>query len=243
MRNAGRSTDVLFGSSSMIWDALAYNGAGHGPAATGKPAPLFAASPTGGTQDGRERILDVAEMLFRRFGHVKTTMANIAWELGVSRTTLYRFFPTKEAIEEQVCARIAARTLAQFRGVIVDGDRASDQLSQALRELGRQTSSRMIAEPHLHRLLVAAFRNQWGVANQYIRTVNGVLDRIVQNGLATGEFALGDAMELRRFIAASMLVFIHPGLSELMRFDDEGLSTDLDAHVRAIVRSIKQGAQ
>lgn len=243
MRNAGRSTDVLFGSSSMIWDALAYSGGGHGSGLTGKPAPLIAASPVGGTEDGSERILDIAEKLFRRFGHVKTTMANIAWELGGSRTTLYRFFPTKEALDEQVCARIAVRTLGQSRRAIVDGDRASDQLSQALRELGRQTSSRMTAEPHLHQLFVTAFRNQWGVAKQYMRAVNGVLDRILQHGLATGEFAFGDALELRNFIAASMLVFIHPGLSELMRFDDEGLSTDLDAHVRAIVRSIKQGAQ
>lgn len=227
----------------MIWDALAYRGAGYGPAPTRKSGPHFAASTAGEIEEGRERILDVAEKLIRRFGHAKTTMANISWELGTSRATLYRFFPTKEAMDEKVCARVTARALEKVREVVMDGDRASEQLAKALVELGRETRTRMTTDPHLHQLCVVSFQNQWSVATHYLREISDLVAAIVQHGLSSREFASGNSLEMGRFIVASMLVFIHPGLSELMRFDDEGLSADLDAHVRAIVELVKRVAQ
>jgi AcrR family transcriptional regulator len=41
----------------------------------------------------RARILEVAEEQFRRIGYHKTSVANIALELGMSRANVYRFFP------------------------------------------------------------------------------------------------------------------------------------------------------
>ena len=42
--------------------------------------------------DTRERILVVAERLFRQIGYQKTTVADIAKELRVSPAGVYRFF-------------------------------------------------------------------------------------------------------------------------------------------------------
>ena len=41
----------------------------------------------------RARILEVAEEHYRRIGHHKTSVADIASELGMSRANVYRFFP------------------------------------------------------------------------------------------------------------------------------------------------------
>ena len=43
-------------------------------------------------QDTRERILAMAERLFREIGYQKTTVADIAKELRVSPAGVYRFF-------------------------------------------------------------------------------------------------------------------------------------------------------
>ena len=56
--------------------------------------------------DTRERILVVAERLFRQIGYQKTTVADIAKELRMSPANVYRFFDSKKAIHEGV-----ARTL------------------------------------------------------------------------------------------------------------------------------------
>jgi AcrR family transcriptional regulator len=54
----------------------------------------------------RARILDVAEERFRRVGYHKTSVADIASELGMSPANVYRFFSSRDAINEAICRRV-----------------------------------------------------------------------------------------------------------------------------------------
>src|SRR3977135_4589599 len=68
--------------------------------------------------DTRERILVVADLLFREIGYQKTTVADIAKMLRMSPANVYRFFDSKKAINEGVARRLmgevedAAQTIA-----------------------------------------------------------------------------------------------------------------------------------
>ena len=53
----------------------------------------------------RERILDVAEEHFRHIGFQKTTVADIVKPFGMSSANIYRFFPSRMAINASVCGR------------------------------------------------------------------------------------------------------------------------------------------
>src|SRR6516165_325802 len=55
--------------------------------------------------DTKARIVEVADALFRRIGYAKTTVADIAAELGMSPANVYRFFPSKDAIVQAICQR------------------------------------------------------------------------------------------------------------------------------------------
>jgi AcrR family transcriptional regulator len=222
----------------MIWDALAFKRSDMARPRGDKRSQRFAATTIDEIDDGRERILQVAERLIRRFGHQKTTMANIAWELGTSRATLYRYFPTKEALEEQVCAREASRTLRHLRHVLVDEDASIERLRVLLLEVGRQTSSRMASEPHLHQLFVEAFRNQWHVAIEYLRQVRTLIEDVVVRGQSDGAFVPDDPGTTTRFILGAMIVFVNPGLAELLKLDDAALSMDLATQVQSLVESL-----
>ena len=59
--------------------------------------------------DTRERILVVAERLFRQIGYQKTTVADIAKELRMSPANVYRFFDSKKAIHEGVARALDGR--------------------------------------------------------------------------------------------------------------------------------------
>jgi len=48
--------------------------------------------------DVRERILVVAERLFREIGYQKTTVSDIAKALQMSPANVYRFFDSKKSI-------------------------------------------------------------------------------------------------------------------------------------------------
>src|SRR4030081_4164767 len=72
--------------------------------------------------DTRERILVVAERLFREIGYQKTTVADIAKVLRMSPANVYRFFDSKKAIHEGVARTLmggvedAAQAIATGRG-------------------------------------------------------------------------------------------------------------------------------
>ena len=48
------------------------------------------------------KVLDAAQKRFARFGLSKTTMNDIADDLGVSKASLYYYFPDKESIFKKV---------------------------------------------------------------------------------------------------------------------------------------------
>ena len=56
--------------------------------------------------EARARILEAAEKQFRRVGYHRTSMADIAAELGMSSANIYRFFPSRDAINEAICGRV-----------------------------------------------------------------------------------------------------------------------------------------
>ena len=63
-------------------------------------------------QSTEERILDAGRACFSRFGFRKTVMEDIAREADLSRGSLYRYFPDKEALYRAVSERETRRFLA-----------------------------------------------------------------------------------------------------------------------------------
>ena len=68
--------------------------------------------------DTRERILVVAERLFRQIGYQKTTVADIAKELRMSPANVYRFFDSKKAIHEGVARDLMEEVEAEARRIV-----------------------------------------------------------------------------------------------------------------------------
>jgi TetR/AcrR family transcriptional regulator, repressor for uid operon len=68
----------------------------------------------------RERILEGAEHAFVRHGFHAATMQHVADELGMSPGNLYRYFPSKEAIVEGLCAVDQAGRARAFAELMAD---------------------------------------------------------------------------------------------------------------------------
>lgn len=63
----------------------------------------------------RDRILDAAEVLLRRFGYRKMTVEDIAVEAGIGKGTVYLSFPSKEEVVLSTVDRIVERVAAEMR--------------------------------------------------------------------------------------------------------------------------------
>ena len=92
-----------------------------------------------------DAVLDAAAACYLRFGVAKTTAADIAQGLGISRATLYRRFGSHEAIFLAVLARESAAMAADAE-VHLAGDRDPverilEGMMFAIEEIGRARST------------------------------------------------------------------------------------------------------
>ena len=81
----------------------------------------------------RERILEGAERAFVRHGFHAATMQDVADELGMSAGNLYRYFPSKEAIVEGLCAVDQAERARAFAELMADKGDIMEAMCAALR--------------------------------------------------------------------------------------------------------------
>lgn len=65
----------------------------------------------------REAILDAAERLLARYGYRKTTMDDLAREVGIGKGTIYLHFPSKQEIALSHIDRITGRVKEQLLAV------------------------------------------------------------------------------------------------------------------------------
>src|SRR5205823_11993470 len=106
--------------------------------------------------DTRERILVVAERLFRQIGYQKTTVADIAKVLRMSPASVYRFFDSKKAIHEGVARTLmggveeAAQAIANLPGS------AASRLRELWSTVHRLKSERYVVGSKVHEMVEIA---------------------------------------------------------------------------------------
>lgn len=185
----------------------------------------------------RERILDVAERLIRHIGHRKTTVIDIAHDLGTSRANVYRFFPTRAAIDLGVCARIGNRTLKTAWAISQLGDTAGTRLASMFDALHRLALRRLTDEPRIHELLVATLGKR-EVATWYFDAITRMLEAIIREGSEVGELNVDHAGRAARCAMAAMVSFVDPSLVEQRIVGGDDVGTELEAQARFITRAL-----
>ena len=81
--------------------------------------------------DTRDRILEVAERLFRVIGYQKTTVGDIAKELRMSPANVYRFFESKKAIHQSVARALMGEVELEAQRIVARPGPVLDALPRA----------------------------------------------------------------------------------------------------------------
>src|SRR6201995_3715651 len=142
--------------------------------------------------DTRERILVVAERLFRQLGYQKTTVADIAKELRMSPANVYRFFDSKKAIHEGVArglmgeVEVAAQAIAAQRGPV------ATKLRELLTAIHRMNSERYVGDSKLHEMVEIAMEESWEVCVAHMERLTETIGAVIAEGASSGEFWVDD---------------------------------------------------
>src|ERR1700753_1012405 len=106
--------------------------------------------------DTRERILAVAERLFREIGYQKTTVADIAKVLRMSPANVYRFFDSKKAIHEGDARRLMGEVEEAAHFIAARPGSAPLRLRELLTSIHRMNSERYVGDSKLHEMVEVA---------------------------------------------------------------------------------------
>ncbi|MBX9700277.1 MAG: TetR/AcrR family transcriptional regulator [Acetobacteraceae bacterium] len=162
----------------------------------------------------RARIEETAERLFRSMGYQKTAVADIARELGMSPANVYRFFPSKSAINEAIAERTLGALLAEVQAIANGPGTATARLRRLFSRTFEAKIEVFFQERRLHDMVTAAMEEHWGVIERHIQAVHGALAGVLAEGMAAGEFGRRDpAQEALRAMNA-MWIWNHPALVE-----------------------------
>src|SRR3954470_17690346 len=138
------------------------------------------------SDEARARILGAAEERFRRVGYHRTSVADIAAELGMSPANIYRFFPSRNAINESICGRLT-NEVADIAFAIARTDApAAEKLDQLLTTVHHHSKTMLAKAKPMHDLIVAAMQENWPIIQVHIERMLTILEAIIREGADAG---------------------------------------------------------
>jgi AcrR family transcriptional regulator len=188
--------------------------------------------------DTRARIIETADMLFRRLGFAKTAVADIAAELRMSPANVYRFFSSKNAIVEAICQRCLSELDDRAWAVGRSRAPASVRMEKLFLEILSYHRENLITEKRVHDIVLVAMENNWDAIRAHTEVIRTVIELIVRDGIERGEFEAVDPREASLVIKRSMVMFCHPLMVAECLEDDHDLEAEARESVRFLLRAI-----
>jgi AcrR family transcriptional regulator len=188
--------------------------------------------------EARARILQVAEERFRRIGYHKTSVADIASELGMSPANVYRFFPSRDAINESICGRVLNEVANIAFAIARTSAPAMVKLDHLLTAVHRHNKMTLVKEKHMHDMIVAAMQENWAIVKAHIERMVTIFEAIIREGIEAGEFEVEDAAEAARAVKFAFMPFFHPILIEHCVQHGEDTEAGLRDQIRFILKAL-----
>ena len=147
-------------------------------------------SPPRGPSDHsvRDQVVDAATEHFGHFGYEKTTVSELAKSIGFSKSYIYKFFDSKQAIGEVICTNRLAMIMAIVNSAIVDAPSASEKLRRLFRALTEAGSDLFFHDRKLYDIAAVAARDKWPSAEAHEERLRKLIEHIIVEGRQSGEF-------------------------------------------------------
>jgi len=163
--------------------------------------------------DVRTQIVDAATEYFKRYGYEKTTVSDLARAIGFSKAYIYKFFDSKQAIGEVICANRLADMRRSVDAAIADASSASDRFRRMFRAFVDAGSQLFFEDRKLYDIAATAALEPWPSVQAYERYVEDLVANIIREGRESGEFERKTPLdEATNAICLVMKPYINPVL-------------------------------
>lgn len=159
----------------------------------------------------REQIVNAAFEHFGHYGYEKTTVAELAKSIGFSKAYIYKFFDSKQAIGEVICANRLETIMTAVLAAVADAPSASEKLRRLFRALTEAGSELFFHDRKLYDIAAVASRDKWPSTERYAERLLKLIESIVVEGRQAGEFERKTPLDEATYaIYMVMCPFINP---------------------------------
>ncbi|SEI56910.1 transcriptional regulator, TetR family [Azotobacter beijerinckii] len=136
----------------------------------------------------RDQIVVAATEHFSRYGYEKTTVSDLAKAIGFSKAYIYKFFESKQAIGEMICANCLRQIEAEVRAAVDEADRPPEKLRRMFKAIVEASLRLFFQDRKLYEIAASAATERWQAALAYEERIRKLLQDILQEGRQTGDF-------------------------------------------------------
>ncbi|WP_175783022.1 TetR/AcrR family transcriptional regulator [Burkholderia anthina] len=138
--------------------------------------------------DVRDQIVAAATEHFSLYGYEKTTVSDLARAIGFSKAYIYKFFESKQAIGEMICANCLSQIEAEVRTAVGEADLPSEKLRRVFKVFTEASLRLFFQDRKLYEIAASAATENWQSVIAYEARVQALLQEILLEGRQRGDF-------------------------------------------------------
>jgi AcrR family transcriptional regulator len=138
--------------------------------------------------DVRTQIVAAATEHFSRYGYEKTTVSDLAKAIGFSKAYIYKFFESKQAIGEMICANCLCQIEAEIRAAVDEADHPPEKLRRMFKSVVEASLRLFSQDRKLYEIAASAATERWEATLAYEERIRELLQGILQEGRQAGDF-------------------------------------------------------
>lgn len=136
----------------------------------------------------RDQIVAAATEHFSRYGYEKTTVSDLAKAIGFSKAYIYKFFESKQAIGEMICANCLSQIEAEVRAAVDAVDQPPEKLRRMFKSVVEASLRLFSQDRKLYEIATSAATERWQATLTYEGRIRELLQGILQAGRQSGDF-------------------------------------------------------
>ncbi|MDH6151802.1 MULTISPECIES: TetR/AcrR family transcriptional regulator [Paraburkholderia] len=136
----------------------------------------------------RDQIVVAATEHFSRYGYEKTTVSDLAKAIGFSKAYIYKFFESKQAIGEMICANCLHEIETEVRAAVAQTDLPPEKLRRMFNVFTEASLRLFFQDRKLYEIAASAATENWQAVLAYEERVQKLLRDVLQEGRQSGDF-------------------------------------------------------
>jgi AcrR family transcriptional regulator len=138
--------------------------------------------------DVRHQIVAAAVEHFSHYGYQKTTVSDLAKSIGFSKAYIYKFFESKQAIGEVICAGCLAQIESEVIAAVAETDAPPEKLRRLFKASTEASLRLFFDDRKLYEIAASAATERWQAVVAYEQNIQQLIRQVIQEGRQSGDF-------------------------------------------------------